>query len=254
MNGAQMLLAAPEFWVLVMTCVIMTVDLFLREERRGIIHMLAMLTLIFAAILTLRGDYLVDGIHSVTAFKGSFIRDPMGDVLKVFSFVLMGLIYIYSKYHLRNFKMFRADFYTLSLEAMLGVMLLISANSMLMIYLGLELLSLSVYALVAFDRESKRGSEAAMKYFVLGAIASGMLLYGMSMIYGATGSLEISAVKSAISLMKPDNIILVFGLVFVVVGLAFKVGAVPFHMWVPDVYHGAPTSVALYISSAPKIA
>src|SRR5210317_373179 len=206
MNGAQMLLAAPEFWVLVMTCVIMTVDLFLREERRGIIHMLAMLTLIFAAILTLRGDYLVDGIHSVTAFKGSFIRDPMGDVLKVFSFVLMGLIYIYSKFYLRNFKMFRADFYTLSLFALLGVMLLISANSMLMIYLGLELISLSVYALVAFNRDSGRGSESAMKYFVLGSVASGMLLYGMSMIYGATGSLLLPDIAEAIRVQGADDI------------------------------------------------
>jgi NADH-quinone oxidoreductase subunit N len=198
MNGAQMLLAAPEFWVLVMTCVIMTVDLFLREERRGIIHMLAMLTLIFAAILTLRGDYLVDGIHSVTAFKGSFIRDPMGDVLKVFSFVTLGLIFTYAKFYLRNFKMFRSDFYTLSLFALLGVMLLISANSLVMIYLGLELISLSVYALVAFNRESRQAAEAAMKYFVLGSMASGMLLYGMSMIYGATGSLGLTEIAEAI--------------------------------------------------------
>ena len=176
MNSAQMLLAAPEFWVLVMACVIMIVDLFVPEERRGIIHMLAMVTVIFAAIITLRGDYLVEGIRSVTIFKGSFIRDPMGDVLKVFSFVIMGLIYIYSKFYLRSFKMFRSDFYTLSLFALLGVMLLISANSMLMIYLGLELISLSVYALVAFDRDSGRGSESAMKYFVLGSMASGILL------------------------------------------------------------------------------
>jgi len=182
MNGAQMLLAAPEFWVLAMACVIMVVDLVLREQRRGIIHMLAIVTVIFAAIITLRGDYLVDGVQSMTAFHGSFIRDPMGDVLKVFSFVLMGLIFTYSKFYLRSFKMFRADFYTLSLFALLGVMLLISANSMLMIYLGLELISLSMYALVAFNRDSGRGSESAMKYFVLGSMASGMLLYGMSMI------------------------------------------------------------------------
>ena len=138
MNGAQMLLAAPEFWVLVMACVIMIVDLFLGEQRRGIIHMLAMVTVVFAAIITLRGDYLIDGIQSVTTFKGSFIRDPMGDVLKVFSFLIMALIFTYAKFYLRSFKMFRSDFYTLSLFALLGVMLLISANSMLMIYLGLE--------------------------------------------------------------------------------------------------------------------
>ncbi len=254
MNGAQMLLAAPEFWVLVMACVIMIVDLFLREERRGIIHMLAMLTVIFAAIITLRGDYLVNGVSSVTAFKDSFIRDPMGDVLKVFSFVIMALIFTYSKFYLRKFKMFRADFFTLSLFALLGVMLLISANSLLMTYLGLELISLSVYALVAFDRKSGRGSESAMKYFVLGSMASGMLLYGMSMIYGATGSLVLPDIAAAISIQGGDDILLIFGLVFVVVGIAFKFGVVPFHMWIPDVYEGAPPAVTLFISSVPKLA
>ncbi|NOR18764.1 MAG: NADH:ubiquinone oxidoreductase subunit N, partial [Xanthomonadales bacterium] len=238
MNGAQMLLAAPEFWVLIMTCVVMIVDLFLTEQRRGIIHMLAIVTVVFAAIITLRGDYLAEGMISATAFNGSFIRDPMGDVLKVFSFVIMGLIFTYAKFYLRTFKLFRGDFYTLSLFALLGVMLLISANSMLMIYLGLELVSLSVYALVAFDRESGKGSESAMKYFVLGSMASGMLLFGMSMIYGATGSLGIPEIADAIRISGTDDILLIFGLVFVVVGIAFKFGVVPFHMWIPDVYEG----------------
>jgi len=254
MDGAQMLLAHPEFWVLVMACVIMLVDLFLREERRGIIHLLAMLTLIFAGIITLSGDYLVGGAQSMTAFKDNFIRDPMGDVLKVFSFIILGLIFIYSKFYLRNFNMFRSDFYTLSLFALLGVMLLISANSLVMIYLGLELISLSVYALVAFDRESSRGPEAAMKYFVLGSMASGMLLYGMSMIYGATGSLGLSEIAAAIGSEGPYDTLLIFGLVFVVVGIAFKLGVVPFHMWIPDVYEGAPAAVTLFISSVPKLA
>ena len=254
MNGAQLLLAAPEYWVLIMTCVIMIVDLFLREQRRGIIHMLAIVTVVFAAIITLRGDYLVDGMQSATAFNDSFIRDPMGDVLKVSSFVLMGLIFTYAKYYLRSFSMFRADFYTLSLFALLGVMLLISANSMLMIFLGLEMISLSVYALVAFNRESGRGSEAAMKYFVLGSMASGMLLYGMSMIYGATGSLGLTEIAEAIRSSGTDDILLIFGLVFVVVGIAFKFGVVPFHMWIPDVYEGAPAAVTLFISSVPKLA
>ena len=254
MNGAQILLAAPEIWVLIMACVVMIVDLFLREERRGIIHMLAMLTVIFAIIITLRGDYLVDGVRFVTIFNESFIRDPMGDVLKVFSFVIMALIFTYSKFYLRNFKMFRADFFTLSLFALLGVMLLISANSMLMIYLGLELISLSVYALVAFNRDSGRGTEAAMKYFVLGSMASGMLLYGMSMIYGATGSLILPDIAAAVQSRGTDDILLTFGLVFVVVGIAFKFGVVPFHMWIPDVYEGAPPAVTLFISSVPKLA
>ena len=254
MNGAQLLLAAPEYWVLIMTCVIMIVDLFLSEERRGIIHMLAIVTVVFAAIITLRGDYLLDGMQSATAFSDSFIRDPMGDVLKVFSFLIMGLIFTYAKFYLRTFKMFRADFYTLSLFALLGVMLLISANSMLMIFLGLEMISLSVYALVAFDRESGRGSEAAMKYFVLGSMASGMLLYGMSMIYGATGSLGLTEIAEAIRSNGTEDILLIFGLVFVVVGIAFKFGVVPFHMWIPDVYEGAPLAVTLFISSVPKLA
>ncbi len=254
MNGAQMLLAAPEFWVLVMACVVMVVDLFLREERRGIIHMLAMLTVIFAAIITLRGGYLSGDSQFALAFSDHFIRDRMGDVLKVFSFITMALIFTYSKFYLRNFKMFRADFFTLSLFALLGVMLLISANSMLMIYLGLELISLSVYALVAFDRSSTRGSEAAMKYFVLGSMASGMLLYGMSMVYGATGSLLLPEIAEAIRTQGSDDILLIFGLVFVVVGIAFKFGVVPFHMWIPDVYEGAPPAVTLFISSVPKLA
>jgi len=254
MNNSKMLLAAPELWVLVMACVILVVDLFLREERRGIIQLLALGTLVFAAIITLRADYLADGLRSATAFNGSFIRDPMGDVLKLFSFVVLGLVYIYAKFCLRQFRMFRADFYTLSLFALLGIMLLISANSLVTIYLGLELISLSSYALVAFDRDSPRGSEAAMKYFVLGSMASGMLLYGMSMIYGATGTMDLQLVAESVKGAGADNTLLVFGLVFVIVGLAFKLGVVPFHMWIPDVYEGAPVATTLFISSVPKMA
>jgi NADH-quinone oxidoreductase subunit N len=254
MNNSNMLLAAPELWVLVMACIILIVDLFLREERRGIIQLLALGTLVFAAIITLRADYLAEGVRSATAFSGSFIRDPMGDVLKLFSFVVLGLVYIYAKFCLRQFRMFRADFYTLSLFALLGIMLLISANSLVMVYLGLELISLSSYALVAFDRDSPRGSEAAMKYFVLGSMASGMLLYGMSMIYGATGTMNLQMVAEAVQATGADNTLLVFGLVFVVVGLAFKLGVVPFHMWIPDVYEGAPVATTLFISSVPKMA
>ena len=254
MNNSNMLLAAPELWVLVMACIILIVDLFLREERRGIIQLLALGTLVFAAIITLRADYLAEGVRSATAFSGSFIRDPMGDVLKLFSFVVLGLVYIYAKFCLRQFRMFRADFYTLSLFALLGIMLLISANSLVMVYLGLELISLASYALVAFDRDSPRGSEAAMKYFVLGSMASGMLLYGMSMIYGATGTMDLQMVAESVQATGADNTLLVFGLVFVVVGLAFKLGVVPFHMWIPDVYEGAPVATTLFISSVPKMA
>ena len=254
MKSSTMLLAAPEFWVLVMACVILCVDLFLREERRGIIHMLAIVTLIFAAIITLRVDAGGAEMRTALAFNGSFIRDSMGDVLKLFNYLVLAIVFIYAKFGLRQARMFRADFYTLSLFALLGIMLLISANSLVMIYLGLELNSLATYALVAYDRDSRRGSEAAMKYFVLGSMASGILLYGMSMIYGATGSLDLATIAEAVASAGSDDRLLIFGLVFLVVGLAFKLGVVPFHMWVPDVYQGAPVVTTLFIASVPKMA
>lgn len=253
MNVGNWMLAAPELWVLAMACVILCLDLFISEERRGIIHMLAMLTLVFATIITLRGDYLTEGISSAVSFGDAFIRDRMADVLKTFSYVVLAIVYTYAKHYLRQFRLFRADFYTLSLFALLGIMLLISANSLVMVYLGLELTSLSTYALVAMDRTSNRGSEAAMKYFVLGSMASGMLLYGMSMIYGATGSLVLPEIAAVAGEKGTDDIMLLFGLVFLVVGLAFKFGVVPFHMWIPDVYHGAPAAITLFVSSVPKL-
>jgi NADH-quinone oxidoreductase subunit N len=254
MHKMNFMLAASEIWVLGMACFILVADLFLRPERKGIIHMLAMLTLIFAAIITLRSDYAAGGEVSGLAFNGAFVRDYMGDVLKLFSYLVLGFVFVYAKYYLRQFSMFRADFYTLALFSLLGIMLLISANSLVMIYLGLELSALSSYALVAYDRDSNRGSEAAMKYFVLGSMASGMLLYGMSMIYGATGSLDLAAISAAVSQSNDMDIVLGFGLAFLVVGLAFKLGVVPFHMWIPDVYHGAPAGITLFISSVPKMA
>ena len=250
MDKTQMLLAAPELWILVLACVVMCVDVFLDKSRRGIIHMLAMLTLVFAAIITLR-DYHTDGAWAVTAFNDTFIRDPMSDVLKLFCYGILALVFTYSKHYLRAFGLFRTDFYTLTLFALLGVMLLISANSLITVYLGLELTSLSSYALVALNRDSKRGSESAMKYFVLGSMASGLLLYGMSMVYGATGTLDIQAISTAIGADGSEDILLVLGLVFMVAGIAFKLGVAPFHMWVPDVYHGAPAAVTLFISSVP---
>jgi len=252
MTRMDFLLIAPELWILTMTCVILVVDLFIKEERRGIVHLLGMVTLVFAAIITLRSDHGPDGV--AFAFGDSFVRDQMGDMLKLFSYFVLAIVFVYAKFCLRQFRMFRSDFYTLSLEALLGMMLLISANDLIMIYLGLELLALSSYTLVAYDRDSRRGSEAAMKYFVLGSMASGMLLYGMSMIYGATGSLDLAVIADAIRTVGSDDIMLIFGLVFLVVGLAFKFGAVPFHMWVPDVYHGAPVPITLFISSVPKLA
>ncbi len=254
MNASHMLLAAPEIWVLVMACVILCVDVFLKEERRGLIHFLALVTLLFAGILSGDQGYHADGVWSQTAFNDTFVRDAMGDVLKMFAYFVLFMVYTYSKYYLRQFQLFRGDFYSLTLFALLGVMLLISANNMITIYLGLELISLPSYALVAFNRDSKTGSESAMKYFVLGSMASGMLLYGMSMIYGATGSLDLAAINEAASRAGSGDILMVFGMVFMIVGIAFKLGVAPFHMWVPDVYHGAPAAVTLFISSVPKLA
>jgi NADH-quinone oxidoreductase subunit N len=213
-----------------------------------------MVTLVFAAIITLRVDDNMSSGSAALAFNGSFVRDQMGDMLKLFSYFVLAMVFIYAKFCLRQFRMFRSDFYTLSLEALLGIMLLISANNLIMVYLGLELLALASYTLVAYDRDSRRGSEAAMKYFVLGSMASGMLLYGMSMIYGATGTLDLGAIAEAVKVNGADDIMLVFGLVFLIVGIAFKFGAAPFHMWVPDVYQGAPVSTTLFISSLPKMA
>jgi NADH-quinone oxidoreductase subunit N len=249
-----MLIAAPEMLVLIMACVILCVDTFLREDRRGIIHMLGMLTVVFAAIITLRHDPMVEGQAVVTAFNDMFVRDGMADTLKLFAYATLALVFIYAKHYLRTFDMFRADFYTLSLFSLLGVMLLISANSLIMIYLGLELSALAGYALVAFNRGSSRGSESAMKYFILGSMASGLLLYGMSMVYGATGSLSLPVIAEAARASGGDDILLVVGLVFMVVGIAFKLGLVPFHMWIPDVYDGAPLAATLFIATVPKLA
>jgi NADH-quinone oxidoreductase subunit N len=242
--------AISEMVVLTMACIILMVDLVLSDRSRVVSYLLAQATLVSVTLLTLAGM----SSASVSTFNGMYVQDPMGDVLKLVMYGAVFIAFVYSRDYIRLRNMFRGEYFVLGLFGLLGMMVMVSASHFLTIYLGLELLSLSLYTMVAMNRDSGDSTEAAMKYFVLGAIASGMLLYGMSMLYGATGTLEIAAVKQAISNMQADNIILVFGLVFVVVGLAFKVGAVPFHMWVPDVYHGAPTSVALYISSAPKIA
>jgi len=186
--------------------------------------------------------------------NGTFVHDPLAALAKTSILLITFGVFVYSRSYLLERGIFRGEFYVLGLFAVLGMLVLVSAHSLLTLYLGLELLSLSLYAMVAFDRDSSPASEAAMKYFVLGALASGMLLYGMSMLYGATGSLDLAAIAAALADADEHSMVLVFGLCFMVVGLAFKFGAVPFHMWVPDVYHGAPTAVTLFIGSAPKIA
>jgi len=243
-------LAMPEIFMLSMTCIVLIVDLFMSDKRRVVTYLLAQLSLLGAILIT----YNQLGADSVKGFSGSFVRDSMGDILKIFIYVITSVVFLYARPYLQARNMFKGEYYALGLFGVLGMMIMVSAHSFLTIYLGLELLSLSLYAMVALNRDSEVSTEAAMKYFVLGAIASGMLLYGMSMIYGITGSLIIPEISAYISANGADNIILSFGLVFIVVGLAFKFGAVPFHMWVPDIYHGAQTPVTLYIGAAPKIA
>lgn len=252
MTIAELQLALPEIFVLTMACVILLADLFISDEQRGLTHTLAVITLAFATILTLR--LMMPAGETLLAFGDTFIRDRFGDVLKVFSYVILIGVFVYAKHYLRQFSLFKGEFYTLTLFALIGVMVMISAASLLTVYLGLEVLALSTYALIALDRKSLPASEAAMKYFVLGSLASGLLLYGMSLIFGATGSLQLDEISRALSGGMGDSMILTFGLVFIVIGVAFKLGAVPFHMWLPDVYHGAPLPITLFISSVPKLA
>ena len=194
------------------------------------------------------------GSPTVVTFSGMFVADPLSQVLKVAALLAVAVTLVYGRVYLQLRDLLRGEFLSLTLFATLGMMVMISAHHFLTLYLGLEILALSLYAMVALQRESVRATEAAMKYFVLGALASGMLLYGMSMLYGATGSLDIARVATALGTAGSSRTLAVFGLVFIVAGIAFKLGAVPFHMWVPDIYHGAATPATLLIGSAPKIA
>jgi len=239
-----------EMFVLTMACTILVVEAFFGQQFRQLSYVLSQLTLLFAAVISWN---MLD-MDSVVVLGGTFVHDPMAALLKTAIFLVVFGAFIYARSYQASKGPLRGEYYVLGLFAVLGMMVMISAHSLLTIYLGLELLSLSLYAMVAFDRNSSAASEAAMKYFVLGALASGMLLYGMSMLYGATGSLDIAEIANAIAAMEGRSMILIFALCFIVVGLSFKFGAVPFHMWIPDVYHGAPTAVTLFIGSAPKIA
>jgi NADH-quinone oxidoreductase subunit N len=242
--------AAAEVFVVAALCVILVIDVFLTDRSRWLTYVLSLLTLAGAAYMTVRY-----GVQSRTiAFDGMYIADPMGDVLKLFSYGTVAVSFLYSREYLQRRGLFQGEYFILGLVALLGVMVMISAGSLLTVYLGVELLSLSLYAMVAFDRDSGIAAESAMKYFVLGAIASGTLLYGFSIVYGVTGTLLLDELAVGVREVGATNLGLIFGLAFIIVGIAFKFGAVPFHMWVPDVYHGAPTPVTLFIGSAPKIA
>lgn len=247
----DLLPAAPEIFLVVMAMVILLADVVVKNAQRSVTFVLTQLTLVGCALIQF---YTSSGEIAYT-FSNMFVDDLMADLLKLFLYMTVIVVLFYSRAYVRDREsMNKSEYYVLALLATLGMMVMISANHFLTIYLGLELLSLALYAMVAMNRDSTTGTEAAMKYFVLGALASGLLLYGMSMIYGATGTLEISGVAERIMSGGTNKTVLVFGLVFLVAGLAFKLGVVPFHMWIPDVYQGAPTSVTLFIGSAPKIA
>ncbi|MEQ1593361.1 MAG: NADH-quinone oxidoreductase subunit NuoN, partial [Thiobacillaceae bacterium] len=240
----------PEIFVLAMLSLILIIDAAVGDDKRYLAYVLSLATLLGAASLTLQNFSTMP----VLTMNGLFIDDPLSDVLKLFLYLTVAIVMVYSRDYLRERDLFKGEFFVLALFAMLGMMVMVSASHFLTLYLGLELLSLSLYAMVALQRDSSIATEAAMKYFVLGALASGMLLYGMSMVYGVTGSLGLGSIAQALQHGTDLQIPLVFGIVFIVAGLAFKLGAVPFHMWVPDVYHGAPTAMTLFIGSAPKIA
>ena len=239
--------AMPEIVLLTLACIIIFADLLFGKTQRWVVPLLSVMALITCSVLTWStaiGD-------PVLSFSNMFIDDLMADFLKLLTYVAVIAVIVYSRSYLKARNLDKGEFYVLVLFATLGMMVMISASNLLTIYLGIELLSLSQYALVAMDRKSVRATEAAMKYFVLGSLASGLLLYGMSMLYGATGSLELGAIAQAAYQETGNRAILLFGLVFVVAGLGFKLGVVPFHMWLPDVYEGAPTAVTLFIASAP---
>jgi NADH-quinone oxidoreductase subunit N len=245
--------AYAEIWLLVLAPAVLVIDLFIRERNRDWTYALTLLALLGCAFWTLTTGHLT-GMRPTYAFSRMFVADTIGHVLKLFTYLSVAVSLVYSRGYLADRGLYRGEYFALTLFSTLGMMVMISANHFVSLYLGLELMSLSLYALVALNRDSSASTEAAMKYFVLGALASGLLLYGMSMIYGATGTLQITEVAKAIGANRPDSTILLFGLVFAVSGMAFKLGVVPFHMWIPDVYHGAPVSVTLIIGSASKLA
>jgi NADH-quinone oxidoreductase subunit N len=243
--------AAPEMVLLGLLCVVLVADLFIDDEHRNLTFWLSMASL----GITLWVLLTTAPVERTVVFSGAYVSDAMSQAMKIAVVGFVGIAFLYARDYLRANDLHKGEYYILGMFGLLGMMIMISANSMLSMYLGLEVLALSQYALVAFDRNNANSAEAAMKYFVLGAIASGALLYGISWVYGVTGTLEFSTMASTLA-ANPDmnGLTLWFGLAFLIVGIAFKFGAVPFHMWLPDVYEGAKTPVTLYIASAPKIA
>ncbi|HKU88988.1 MAG TPA: NADH-quinone oxidoreductase subunit NuoN [Steroidobacteraceae bacterium] len=241
--------ALPEIYLVAAICVLLLADVFAGDKRRNLAPTLTLLILAGGAAIT---AYYANVDTRVLLFADSYVTDPLAVLLKLFGFMTMAVALLYSREYLDRRGMMRGEYYVLGLTSLLGVFVMVSANSLLTVYIGVELLSLSLYAMVAFDRESGVAAESAMKYFVLGAIASGMLLYGMSLIYGLNGTLNLDVLAS--KAVGQPSLGVILGLVFIVVAVAFKFGAVPFHMWLPDVYSGAPTGVTLFLSTVPHAA
>lgn len=243
--------ATPEMLVAFMACLILVGGLYLpAQTAHRLSYLLSVITLIVAAILIA----LNFNDRSVAAFNNMFIDDSLAALLKIFICVISAGVFIYSRRYNCERDLFKSEYYVLGLFGVTGMMIMSSANHLLTMYLGLELMSLCLYAMIAFYRDDKLAVEAAMKYFVLGALASSILLYGMSLLYGLTGSLQLSEIATALGQVEPNNVAVTLAVVLIVVALAFKLGVVPFHMWLPDVYQGAPTSTTAFIGAAPKIA
>lgn len=251
MTFTDLMPASPEIVLLLMICVVLISDVFISDDKR----IVTFWTSIASLALTAWSLFASAPEARTLLFDGSYVSDPLSQLLKLAAVGMVALGFLYSRDYLKQNELLRGEFFLLGLFGLLGIMIMISANSMLTMYLGLETLSLSLYALVAFERNSARAAEAAMKYFVLGAIASGALLYGISWIYGVTGTLQFDQIALVLEQNPAMNALpLWFGIAFLIVGMAFKFGAVPFHMWLPDVYEGARSPVTLYIASAPKLA
>jgi len=251
-NASELIFALPELFLLSAISIILLFDLFASERLKPLTYYLTQLALIITGWLAF--DLIGE---SATIFSGTFVLDTMGSTFKVFIMGFAIIALVYTRHYLKAHELLRNEYFILALMSILGMMVMVSGHSLLTLYMGLEIMSLSLYALIASARDRSVAIEAALKYFVLGAIASGLLLYGMSMIYGITGSLDIAQISNfarASTLASQQTLILNFGLVFLVIGVAFKLGAVPFHMWVPDVYQGSPTSVTMFLSTVPKIA
>ena len=251
MNAMDYLVAAPEMTLLSLLCVVLIADLFIDSEHRALTFWFSMLALAG----TLAALYLTMPEARTVIFSGSYVSDSLSQILKIAAVIFVAISFLYSRDYLRANDLNKGEFYLLGMFGLLGMMIMMSANSLLTMYLGLEMMALSLYALVAIDRNNVTSAEAAMKYFILGAIASGALLYGISWIYGVTGTVQFHEIAAAISSDPSLNSLpLWFGLAFLIVGIAFKFGAVPFHMWLPDVYQGARTPITLYLATAPKLA